>query len=89
MHVLMHLYQTIESILHPNGPADANCKDPISLKKLRKWEAAWLTWKTILGWDLNIYAHLIRLPEAWPAKVCNTISAIPESAHIFSLRKRR
>ena len=46
---------------HPNAEAETNRKEPISLKKIGKGDGAWYTQKAVLGWDLDMIYHLLRL----------------------------
>ena len=44
------------------GEADTDRKYPISQKKLGQGDGSQSTKKTVLGWDLDMIAHVLRLP---------------------------
>ena len=44
-----HLFRAIDELFCPNNKDDIAREEPISLKNLRKGDAAWSTKKVILG----------------------------------------
>ena len=83
------LFNNMDRVFHPNEATDTERKEPISLKKLGQGDGAWSTLKTVLGWNLDTVAHLLRLPPDRQAKVEAALKAIPRTAHTTSLRKWR
>ena len=83
--ILSHLFHQIDRVFCPNKEAGYNRKYPISLKKLGQGDGAWSTRKTVLGWDLDTTAHLIRIPPTRQDKVTADLTAIPREAHTTSL----
>ena len=59
--IIWHLFHQINQIFRPNEEAETNSKYPISQKKLGKGDWARSTRKTVLRWDLDTIAHLLRL----------------------------
>ena len=56
------LFNAIHDVFRPLSETDRpGRKDPISLKKLLKGDAAWSTRKVILGWDVDTVAGTIHL----------------------------
>ncbi len=52
-----------DSVFRPNDNQDPQSRrEPISIKKLRKGDACWSTFKTILGWDVDTIQKTIQLP---------------------------
>ena len=83
--MLRHIFHTTEHVFLPNGLVDANRKEPISIKKSQKGDAAWSTQKTIPSWDIDRDAHLHHFPANRAAKVCYALRAVPSSAHRCAL----
>ena len=59
--MLCHLFHQIYQFFRPNEESDTNRKDPICLNKLGQEDGAWSNQNTVLGWDINTIAHLLRL----------------------------
>ena len=49
--------------LTPDDPQ--HCKEPTSVKKMLKGDAAWATQKRILGWDVDTVQETLGLPPHW------------------------
>ena len=60
--ILRHLFHQIYWVFCPNEEANTNRKDPISLKNQGQGYGGLSTRKTVLWWDLDTIAHLLRLP---------------------------
>ena len=45
-----HLFRVINELFRPNNKDNISREESISLKKLRKGDAAWITQKVVLGW---------------------------------------
>ena len=74
-------------MLHPNKEVVTKRKGTISLKNLGQGDRTWSTWKTVIGWDLDTIAHLLRLPSRQQEKVAAALAAIPRKAHTTSMCK--
>ena len=59
--MLHHLFHQIDRVFHPNIEADTDRKEPIFRKNLGQGDGPWYTLKTVLRWDLDTIAHLLRL----------------------------
>jgi hypothetical protein len=82
------LFEAIDAVLRPLLPTDnPHHKDPISIKKLLKGEAAWSTRKCILGWMIDTMAQTIELPSHRLARLHKILQSIPHSQHRTSQRK--
>ena len=58
-----HLFHAIDELFHPNNKDDIAREEPISHKKLRKGDAAWITKKVILGWAIDTAKQVLTLPD--------------------------
>jgi hypothetical protein len=82
------LFEAIDAVLRPLLPTNnPHCKDPISIKKLLKGDAAWSTQKCILGWTMFTMARTIELPSHQLARLHEILQSIPHSKHWTSRRK--
>jgi hypothetical protein len=82
------LFEAIDAVLCPLLPTDnPHRKDPISIKKLLKGDAAWSTRKCILGWTIDTIARTIELPSHRLARLHEILQSIPRSQHRTSRRK--
>ena len=84
--ILQHLFHQIDHIFRPNEEADMDRKYTISWKKLEQGDGAWSTRKTVLGWNTDTVAHLLRLPHRRQSKLEAALVAIPRTSHITPLR---
>ena len=75
-----HLSRTIDEIFRPNDKYDITREEPISLKKLRKGDAAWSTKKVILGWEIDTEKQVPTLPEDRKASLLALLDTVPPSA---------
>jgi hypothetical protein len=57
-----HLLHSIDSVFAPLSATDTHGSEAISIKKLRKGDAAWSTLKVVLGWLLDTIQNTISLP---------------------------
>ena len=87
--MLCHLFHQINRVFCPNEESETDRKYPISRKNLGQEDGAWSTRTTVLGWDINMIAHLLRLPPRRKEKVVTSLAAIPRKAHSKSLSKWR
>jgi hypothetical protein len=82
------LFESIDKILRPLLPTDnPHRKDPISIKKLLKGDAAWATRKSILGWSIDTVARTIELPPQRLARLWELLASIPTSQRRTSRQK--
>ena len=58
-----HVFHTIDELFRPNNKDDIAREEPISLKKLRKGDAAWITQKVVLGWAVDTLKQFLSLPD--------------------------
>ena len=58
-----NLFRAIDELFRPNYKDDIAREEPISLKKLRKGDAAWSTKKVIIGWEIDTAKQVLTLPE--------------------------
>ena len=58
-----NLFHTIDKLFCPNNKDDLAWKEPISLKIIRKSDAAWSTQKVILGWAIDTVKQVLTLPD--------------------------
>ena len=58
-----HLIRAIDKLFRNNTKYNTAREEPISLKKLRKGEAAWSTQKVVLGWEIDTVKQVLTLPE--------------------------
>ena len=75
-----HLFHTINDIFRPNNKDNIEQEEPISLKKIRKVDAAWSTQKVILGWAINTVKQVLTLPAYRKINLLALLDAIPPSA---------
>ena len=80
-----HLWRVRQTLLHtvnhvfcPLGNSDSSfCREPVSLKKLRKGYCIWDTVKLVLGWNIDTTNLTIHLPPhhiTWLWEILNSIS---------------
>ena len=82
------LFNIIHQVFRPLCDADPNHrKDPISLKKLLKGDAAWSTRKTVLGWDLDTEAGTIHLTPRRAQRLREVLDDIRPDQRRISLKK--
>jgi hypothetical protein len=82
------LFECIDAVLRPLQPSDNPYrKDPISIKKLLKGDAAWATRKSILGWTIDTVARTVELPPHRLARLHELLASIPRSQHRTSRQK--
>jgi hypothetical protein len=82
------LFDSIDSVLRPLLPTDnPHGKDPISIKKLLKGDAAWTTSKSILGWTIDTVQHTVELPPHCLTRLHKLLASIPSSQNRTSRRK--
>ena len=61
--VLRAALHSIDSVLRPLSPTDpAHRKEPASVKKMAKGDAAWSTRKRVIDWDIDTEASTLSLP---------------------------
>jgi hypothetical protein len=82
------LFESIDSVLRPLLPSDnPHRKDPISIKKLLKGDAAWATRKSILGWTIDTVRRTVELPPHRLARLHELLASIPRGQNRTSRRK--
>jgi hypothetical protein len=74
------LFESIDTVLRPLLPTNnPHRKDPISIKKFLKGDAAWATRKSILGWSIDTVACTVELPPHRLARLWELLASIPTS----------
>ena len=58
-----NLFRAIDKIFCPKTEDNTAHKDPILLKKLCKGDAAWITQKVVLCWEIDTVKQVLTLPE--------------------------
>ena len=81
-----YLFHTIDEIFRPNNKDDIAREEPISLKKLRKGDAAWSTKKAILGWAIDTAKQVLTLPEDRKSSLLALLDTVPPGASQCSRR---
>ena len=56
--MIWHLFHQIDRVFRPNKEVYTNRKYHISQKKMGQVDGAWSTRNTVLGWYLDMIAHL-------------------------------
>ena len=71
-------------VFRPNDdhPTDANRREPISTKKLRKGDACWSTRKTVLGWIIDTVQKTLSLPAHRRQTLLDTIDSMLTSTSV-------
>ena len=82
-----HLFHAIDELFLPNDKDDIAREEPISLKKLRKGDAAWSTKKVILGWAIDTEKQVLTLPEDRKASLLALLDTVSPSASRCSQRR--
>ena len=77
-----HLSHTIDKIFRPNNKDNITREEPISLKKLRKGDAAWSTQDFVLLWAIDTVKQVLSLPAERNTNLLALIDTIPPSASI-------
>jgi hypothetical protein len=82
--VQKQLLHTLDSILRPLADTDTSHRqEPASVKKFRKGDGTWLTWKVILGWLIDTANLTIELPPHRVAGLNELLDGIgPERTRI-------
>jgi hypothetical protein len=82
------LFECIDQVLRPLQPSDnCNRKEPNSVKKLIKGDAAWTTKKVILGWLINTEQRTIELPPHRIDRLNDILNGFTEQQHRTSRKK--
>ena len=72
-----------DQVFRPNDPADSPARrETISLKKLRKGDAAWSTRKTILGWNVDTIRKTLELPPHRQERLLHVLSDVQNRKRI-------
>ena len=82
-----NLFRAINELFRPNDKNDIAREETISLKKLRKGDAAWSTKKVILGWAIDTAKQVLTLPEDRKSSLPALLDTIPPSASRCSRRR--
>lgn len=81
---------SVDQVLRPLDPGDRPTrKEPTSVKKLSKGDAAWTTRKNILGWLVDTRRKTLSLPEHRRHRLDAILHSISPTQHTTSLRKWR
>ena len=70
-----------------NNKDDIAREEPISLKKLRKGDAAWSTKKVILGWAIDTAKQVLTLPDDRKSSLTSLLDTVPPSDRRCSRRR--
>lgn len=82
------VFECIDSVLRPLSPTDnPNRKEPNSVKKLAKGDAAWSTRKVVLGWLIDTRRRTIELPPHRLDRLHILLSEFSRSQRRTSRRK--
>ena len=82
------LFECIDAVLRPLSPTDSPYrKEPNSVKKLLKGDAAWSTQKLILGWLVDTVARTIALPPHRADRLHTLLALFPTHQRRTSRRK--
>ena len=72
------LLHAIDDVFRPLSSADnIHRKEPISIKKLLKGDAAWTTTKTILGWLIDTQTMTLQLPPRRQLRLDEILQHLP------------
>ena len=82
-----HLFRAIDGLFRPNNKDDIVREELISLKKPRKGDAAWITQKVVLGWDIDTVKQVLTLLDYHKINLLTMINTIPPSASRCSRRR--
>ena len=82
-----HLFRSINEPFRLNEKDDIAREDPISLKKLRKGDAAWSTKKVILGWAIDTVKQVLTLPDDCNSSLLVLLDTVPPSVSRCSRRR--
>ena len=82
-----HLFRTIHELFCPNNKEYIAREEPISLKKIRKGNAAWSTQKVVLGWAINTVKQVLTLPDDRKTNLLALLDTTPPSASRCSRRR--
>ena len=79
-----NIFRNINELFRPNNKDDIARKEPISLKKLRKGDAACSTKKVILGWAIDTAKQVLTLPDDRKSSRLALLDIVPPSASRYS-----
>ena len=72
-----HLFCAINDLFCPNNKDNIAREEPISLKKLRKGDAAWSTQKVVLGWAIDKVKQVLTLPDDHKTNLLALLKTVP------------
>ena len=78
-----HLFRTTDELFRPNDKDDIAREEPISLKKLRKGDAAWSTKKVILGWAEEFIGGAEEMPCHLSSFFCPSLGYTNEIIEVY------
>ena len=82
------LFECIDAVLRPLEPTDnPHRKEPNSVKKLMKGDAAWATRKVILGWIFDTVHRTIELPTHRRERFAELLASLPQHQRRTSRKK--
>lgn len=83
--ILLH---AIDQVFRPLHPSDHPMRqEPVSLKKLLKWDCSWSTSKKILGWIIDTTARTITLPDHRVQRLAEILGCIPKAQKRIGVTK--
>jgi hypothetical protein len=81
LHSIDHAFRTVTDGDPPL------CREPVSLKSLRKGDCSWDTIKLVLGWIINTISMTIHLPPHCIERLWEILDSIPNSQRHTSMKK--
>ena len=75
-----HVFRAIDKLFRPNNKDDIAQEEPISLKKIRKGDAACITQKVVLGWVIDTVKQVLTLPSNRKTNLLSLLDTILPSA---------
>ena len=85
--ITRHLFCASNDLFRPNNKNNISQEEPISLKKLRKGDAAWSTQKVILGWAIDTVKQVLTLPDDCKTNLLALLKTTPPSARQCSKKR--
>jgi hypothetical protein len=81
LHALDNVFQNIDTTDRPHH------QEPASIKKILKGDISWATWKTILGWIIDILNMMVELPPYRIARLFKLLDSVTPSQWFVNANK--
>ena len=78
--IMQHIFHDIKDFLRPKDKDNTAREGPISLKNLRKGDAAWSMQKVVLRWVIDTVKQILTLPDDRKRNLLSLIDTIPPRA---------